>query len=103
MKTIAFILSLYILSLNFVMCADVHEKDNMSKIAITGNLEGDHGHTDSDLCSPFCICQCCQINLVTINFLAYKIISPEMYASIFFRNNVVEQEVTYSILQPPQV
>lgn len=84
------------------MCADVNEQDHMSKTTITENLEGDHGHSDSDLCSPFCICQCCQINIVSINFPAYKINSQEMYAPIFSKDNREKQDVSYSILQPPE-
>ncbi len=84
------------------MCADVNEQDHMSSITITDIMEGDHGHNDSDLCSPFCICQCCQINIVSINFPTYKINSQEMYASIFSKDNREEQDVSYSILQPPQ-
>ena len=102
MKSIAFIMSVYILSLNFMMCEDINEQDHKSKVAITDALQGDHGHSDSDLCSPFCICQCCQINIVSINFLAYKISSQEMYAPIFYKNNGMKQDVSYTILQPPQ-
>ena len=85
-----------------MLCADVNEQDHLSKVEITKNLEDDHGHSDSDLCSPFCICQCCQINIVSINFLTYTISSQELYAPIFSKNNGIKQDVSYSILQPPQ-
>ncbi len=61
MKNIAGLLALYILVLSFVPCDDI--------LATTINIASDNyfseqheeGHShDSDMCSPFCSCDCCQ-------------------------------------------
>lgn len=102
MKMKAFILSVYILSLNFIICEDFHESDDLTQIETVQKLGNEHGHLDTDLCSPFCVCQCCQMNIVTSEIQAYKLDSEELFSSIFYANKGVEQDFLNTILHPPQ-
>ncbi len=79
MKLIAFILAFYIVALTAIpcddlACIDVHE-------CVTISSEVDHNHSDS--CSPFCICQCCQVhfNLTTFVEYTFQQDAPENYSS----------------------
>lgn len=59
MKSIAVILSVYVMVLTAMPCDDTHTAD--SNHASFELSEQNHNHTsDVDLCSPFCFCHCCQ-------------------------------------------
>ena len=60
MRFLTFILSIYVLALSIVSCADNIEKHNEGdKVEISVNIE-DHNHSNcDDFCSPFCSCACC--------------------------------------------
>ena len=68
MKFIAFIFSIYILALNFAPCVDNSEIDDNVKTEISQTNGDEHQHQDSDLCSPFCMCHCCQITVMQFQF-----------------------------------
>jgi len=104
-KFLAFILSIYILGLSFVTCNDNDIPDNTSNNDIVHVLKSDQ-HSDSgetDFCSPFCSCQCCQININTVALISYDVISLDIFTTIFSHPNQLAQDVTYSFFQPPQV
>jgi hypothetical protein len=73
MKLLAVILALLIVILTVIPCHDVPQFQgslNMSEIAHHPDMNG--GHPDTDQCSPFCVCQCCQSNvLVMMPFIPY--------------------------------
>jgi len=58
MKIIAFILSVYIILLIAMPCVDVPNDHNSLKLELS-NLKTDNHHSDSNLCTPFCTCDCC--------------------------------------------
>lgn len=57
MKIFSVAMSIYILGLMFVPCADVHAEIISDNINI--HLLSEHNN-NIDLCTPFCICDCCQ-------------------------------------------
>jgi hypothetical protein len=104
MKFLAFILSLYIYTLNLAPCEDYEAGvfNNDVKTEISQIVDNDHQHQDLDLCSPFCICQCCHISTMTFKFVDVKFNTSYISTQDFFYQNGIEKDFTTSILQPPK-
>ncbi|APG65916.1 MULTISPECIES: DUF6660 family protein [Tenacibaculum] len=102
MKYLAFILSIYILALNLAPCEDYAALDNEVQTEISQVTDSDHQHQDSDLCSPFCICQCCHISAIDFKFVDVNINISYISTKDFFYQNGTEKDFTTSILQPPR-
>ncbi|MCF6297173.1 MAG: hypothetical protein L3J08_04190 [Flavobacteriaceae bacterium] len=100
MKLITFILSLYILALNFTICADVKDND-MLKTEITQSQ--DHEHDTLDLCSPFCYCQCCQVLATNPLSFDFNLDINGISNQIFLHFDNLGKDIPNSILQPPIV
>lgn len=63
----------------------------------------DQKQQDCHTCSPFCICNCCQINtIVALNSIikAYDTV-PLLFVS--FYNEVPLKDISLSIWQPPKI
>ncbi len=103
MKFLAFILSIYILALNLTPCADYSVPDDEVKIEISQAIGDDHQHQDSDLCSPFCSCQCCHINATHFKIADIELDIKLISTLDFFYLNGSEKDINTSILQPPRV
>ncbi len=59
MKDLAIFLSLYILLLSAMPCADVDTHGSLPRSELSAASPASQ-HSDSDCCSPFCTCRCCQ-------------------------------------------
>ncbi|PKP43545.1 MAG: hypothetical protein CVT96_05100 [Bacteroidetes bacterium HGW-Bacteroidetes-13] len=102
MKFLAFILSIYIFALNLALCEDYTVLDDEVKTEISQAVGNDHQHQDSNLCSPFCICQCCHINATHFKIVNIKFSISYISTQDFFYLNSSEKKFTASILQPPR-
>jgi hypothetical protein len=94
MKISATILTFLILVLTVIPCHDIPRFNSLHKVTeIAQNTETNNAPEDRDFCSPFCVCQCCQSNVlviipliqntfegVTVNFSTYSkcIPNPEI-------------------------
>ena len=104
-KWLTIILSIYLIGLSVMPCTDV-EIYNSHQI---GQLSSDknHAHKDnSDLCSPFCACNCCGFHFVAFQpnpVFDFKVgtfsisILPLNYESVFFSS------FSCNIWQPPKI
>jgi hypothetical protein len=100
------ILSIYLLAVSNIPCADLEVN---SAVHQTAQFSADKNHShdkENDLCSPFCVCNCCGAQILThqvtemFNFqVVYAIISIQLptYKSIYTSN------FFGSIWQPPQI
>lgn len=77
MKTISFILALFVFGLAVMPCTDTmmadHDQSDTEVISHVDDNSHDHNHGDEeDDCPPFCACQCCGIHVFapTNSFLA---------------------------------
>ncbi len=70
MKHLAYILSLYILVLLAIPCADVPTDNSLSKVELSSNATH-HPQNDLDHCSPFCTCSCCACPVVFQCFISH--------------------------------
>ena len=102
MKYLAFILSIYIFALNLAPCEDYSALDNEVKTEISQAVDHEHQHQNLDLCSPFCICQCCHISTINFKFVDVSINTSYISTQDFFYQNGTEKDFTTSILQPPR-
>lgn len=78
MKVMAYILSLYIVLMNCMPCSDwEHEDDHNSQSNVLVEIIDLQGESDcpDDDCSPFCICECCHIQMHVYQF---EVQIPEM-------------------------
>lgn len=107
MKLFSIIVSIYIVALSCLPCADL-EVDSLAHTTTNFSANhNDHSHDkENDLCSPFCICSCCGSQIVSlfqtdaINFpIPLKSIKTQLptYKSVFASN------FYGSIWQPPQI
>ena len=103
MKFIAFILSIYILALNFAPCEDNAINDNDVKVEISKNGDIGESHNVLDLCSPFCQCHCCHIHATYFNLDAFTTASENISTNIFLHFDSLGKDISNSILQPPRI
>lgn len=78
MKVTAFILNLLVLALAMIPCSDAGNKCFNRENSVTEKTHS-HGNDQDDLCSPFCICQCCGVTTQMEPFAAPDILSPSIY------------------------
>jgi len=96
-------LSIYIFALNLAPCEDYIAHDDEVKTVLSQLVGDDHHHQGTDLCSPFCICQCCQINITHFSIPSIKFNMAAISTQDFFYLNGSEKDFSTSILQPPRV
>jgi Family of unknown function (DUF6660) len=103
MKFLAFILSIYILALNFTPCEDSGTVDNNVNVEISQSGDIGDSHNILDLCSPFCQCHCCHVHATYFNWEEFKVASQNISIKIFSRFEGLSLDYSTSILQPPRV
>ncbi|MEN2401168.1 DUF6660 family protein [Flavobacterium sp. MC2016-06] len=105
MKWITIILSIYLIALSNMPCADMEVNSIVHQTAQFSSESHSHDK-DNDLCSPFCACNCCGAQIlsyqssISYNFpIVYNAISVAVpdYKSVFISN------FYGSIWQPPQI
>ncbi|MCL5244631.1 hypothetical protein M4I21_02345 [Cellulophaga sp. 20_2_10] len=101
MKVLTIILSLYILTLNFIPCEDVVVLDSSDTVNLVQSSLDNHGHVD--MCSPFCQCHCCHINATYYAIVEVELPSPDISANLILYFNSLGKDISRSFLQPPRV
>lgn len=110
MKVFYSILALYMMALFITPCADLYKKDvsqdrnHSTQIAHQNN--DNHSET-TDLCTPFCLCDCCgvmssvdhQLNVFNIG----KIKSFDLSKSKVYYKSVFIPHYFGKIWQPPKI
>jgi hypothetical protein len=107
MKWMNLILSIYLIALSFLPCADLEVN---SLVHISKELSSDnenHSHNkEKDLCSPFCICNCCGAQIsgyfptITFDFPA---VSAIIKLPLPTYKSILSANFFGSIWQPPQI
>ncbi|RAV27580.1 DUF6660 family protein [Sinomicrobium soli] len=101
-KTLTVILSLYLLALAVMPCADRAEPDSHATVLTEAHCDAGSaaGHLE---CSPLCVCACCGI-VVSVEELP---VFPGLYAAEVFTDNFSHYTLSPkgyypSLLQPPR-
>jgi len=109
MKLRIFILAFFILALSLLPCSDYapfSHTDEQPTIAYNNTDHHDDSHAQqSDLCSPFCTCNCCGRTIAT--FLAFDVFVPNVPTGIQKANDIFYKAPDYynaldAIWQPPK-
>ena len=83
-------------------CDDEIDVDGTAEFHISDSSKEHSDNHQEDLCSPFCSCQCCHVDVVDLDLYPYELILP--ISSKLHNSGVVNstQEVNYSFLRPPR-
>ncbi|HNW97228.1 MAG TPA: hypothetical protein PKK00_02305 [Bacteroidales bacterium] len=105
MKWLHLILAIYISSLCFYPCKDNgdHEAFSVQKIKDSKSCNEHHDENCCHHCSPFCFCNCCQVNtVVSLSFEFHQIstLSKEIITE-YVEHSI--PEIYYQIWQPPKI
>jgi len=98
-------LSVYLLLLVFHPCSDQDTCIDEQRTGLT-TLTADHDHSESetDQCSPFCICSCCSATIrLTLNSI---VVTPLEAANTVFRTPYKQRALPntpHAIWQPPRI
>jgi hypothetical protein len=110
MKYISAILSIYILALALLPCADQIDwcnSDTGAEQVVAQAEAGDHDHSSDskDLCSPLCTCSCCHLTVRTPTKNDLPITIPKfIFAdSPLLESVLVDITSIHDIWHPPQL
>lgn len=101
------ILSIYLIALSCLPCADleVNSPAHTSK-ELSSNSENHSHDKEKDLCSPFCICNCCGAQVLsyfpTITF-NFPVVSAIIKLPLPTYKSILSSNFYGSIWQPPQI
>ncbi|WP_194526197.1 DUF6660 family protein [Zobellia roscoffensis] len=101
MKSLTLILSLYFLALNVMPCSDA-EPVSGDEVAVISDSGDGHGHTDNDLCSPFCQCHCCHTHTVNFEIFSFEPFQPSISQQELVHFDSMGKDILYNLLQPPR-
>jgi hypothetical protein len=99
------IFSFYILALSCMPCSDKDDCNYMSADQSTFATT-DHSDHDSDTenCSPFCMCACCGQSCIFTHFQAdFGLNFPTVAQKVSVYKATFSSEVSFSIWQPPKI
>lgn len=106
MNVLRLFLAIYFAVLSVMPCEDVH-KQSGSETQFSFSISDSHSKDKGDVCSPLCICNCCQITVTAfkINTLMNvpKKIQTFLSKKILFQKNNFAYQVYDHIWQPPKI
>ncbi len=109
MKLLNYILSIYLIALSCLPCADMEVSSAAHKVVeISSNHdEKSHNHDkENDLCSPFCSCNCCGSQIVSyfkVSNFSFAIVSKNIKTQLPSYTSKFASNFYGSIWQPPQI
>ncbi|WP_449399739.1 DUF6660 family protein [Chryseobacterium wanjuense] len=107
MSLLRLVLAFYFMALALMPCEDLHKQSGSDKVNFSLNVEESHSKDKGDICSPLCICNCCQITVAAFK-MEPLIKIPEQIRSYFskkilFQKNNFAYQVYDHIWQPPKI
>ncbi|MGR7813651.1 DUF6660 family protein [Lacinutrix undariae] len=102
MKFITFILSFYLLALNFMPCSDSVPNNNEFQTEISQHIDLEHEHNNLDFCSPFCQCHCCHVHATYTATNDYEIVAVEISTKLFLHFDSLGKDINNPLFQPPR-
>lgn len=108
MNLLRLILAFYFMALSLMPCADVHKQSSGSgQAGLSVSIDESHSKDRGDICSPLCICNCCQMTIASFKMeplieVPTKIQSYFSKKILFQKNNFAYQMYDH-IWQPPKI
>jgi hypothetical protein len=88
-------------------CEDVHQESGSKKTELSFNVDESHSKDKGDICSPLCVCNCCQITVTAfkmdVSMNIPKQIQTFFSKKILFQKNNFAYQVYDYIWQPPKI
>jgi hypothetical protein len=88
-------------------CEDVHQQSGSNKTELSFNIDESHSKDKGDICSPLCVCNCCQITITAfkmdVSMNIPKQIQSYFSKKILFQKNNFAYQVYDHIWQPPKI
>ncbi len=103
MKLIAYILSIYIIFLVTLPCADEFFIPHSTNTSISAENSNNSDCQDLHLCSPFCICACCSTVVEVVNTLLFSKPFFNVIVNYSFYKTVKINSLSFSVWQPPKL
>lgn len=98
MRLLALLLSLYVICLTALPCADVPDRGHEAPLT-----QQSHNHDDADCCSPFCTCNCCAMamhcEIQAVDFQVRTLVREQITAY----PTLIETQRVGEIWQPPKL
>jgi len=87
---------------DIILDNDKAEHIEFSEITNKENQKHDHDHSESDLCSPFCSCNCCHAQTIDFRLITLEILQPYslQLSTLHFDSRGIDYH--NSLLQPPR-
>jgi hypothetical protein len=102
MKVFTFIFSLYILVLIAIPCVDRPFENTLHPTEHAGQASHDHG-AGSDHCSPFCDCNCCGMQVLSMEAIVLPEVVSVTGKVVFWYPTRFISEPHRSIWLPPEL
>ena len=103
MKSLAIILSFYLIILTAIPCIDRYYEVNSAHKTELSQENQDTNHSDSDNCSPFCTCNCCATAVVFPTQAVKLMCFPFQEKQYFPISYIFISDPLASIWQPPKI
>lgn len=101
MRIILAILALFVMGLTALPCVDVYAHSTHEELA--SEIHTAHSQFDDD-CSPFCACQCCQVQVAEYDYTFVQTpIKLEIPTTVFHYESPDGMEIKTPLFQPPRV
>lgn len=88
-------------------CEDVHKQKGSENTQLSFRVDESHSKDKGDICSPLCVCNCCQITVAAFRMdtLIEAPTQIHYYFSkkILFQKNNFAYQVYDHIWQPPKI
>lgn len=107
MNLFRLILAMYFVVLSVMPCEDINKKSGSDKTLLSLHIDESHSKDKGDICSPLCICNCCQITVTAfkmdVSMNIPKQIQTYFSKKILFQKNNFAYQVYDHIWQPPKI
>ncbi|WP_395047584.1 DUF6660 family protein [Flavobacterium sp.] len=107
MRLLKYILSIYLVALSCLPCADMEVNSFAhSSPKIAANHENHSHDKENDLCPPFCVCNCCGQQILNFSkevTFEFRKIATEITTQIPNYKSIPTSNFYGSIWQPPQI
>lgn len=107
MKFLNIILSIYLVALSCLPCADMEVNSLAhSSSEVVANHDKHSHDKENDLCPPFCVCNCCGTQILNFNqeiTFEFRKVFTEITTQIPTYKSILTSNFYGSIWKPPQI
>ena len=102
MKWMSTLFAALMLCLTVIPCDDVKGAAD-PETEMHSHDSHEHGeHSDTEGCSPFCVCNCCQTHIVFSIYNFQALLAINIQSKPDFYSNFHPRSILYAIWRPPQ-